>query len=120
MKRLKTRLLSLLLTATTLLPLFSAIPANADPIPTEETTVESRKTPLMGWASWNAYRTNISEDVILSQANKLLELGLADLGYRYVNVDDGWQSGRGSDGSYVTYGNADWCVAGFINEVTAR
>lgn len=65
----------------------------------EEVSAESpRQTPLMGWASWNAYRTNISEEVILSQARKLKELGLADLGYTYVNVDDGWQNGRSDDG----------------------
>ncbi len=65
---------------------------------TKETTFESRKTPIMGWASWNAYRTDISEEIILSQAEKLVELGLADLGYVFVNVDDGWQYGRGEDG----------------------
>ena len=57
-----------------------------------------RKTPIMGWASWNAYHPRISEDIILSQAEKLVEYGLDDLGYVYVNVDDGWQNGRGSDG----------------------
>lgn len=60
--------------------------------------VESRKTPIMGWASWNAYRTDITEESILSQAYKLKELGLQDLGYVFVNVDDGWQKGRGEDG----------------------
>lgn len=64
----------------------------------EESKVESRKTPIMGWSSWNAYRSEISEGAILSQAKKLRELGLADLGYVFVNVDDGWQNGRGSDG----------------------
>ena len=57
-----------------------------------------RKTPIMGWASWNAYHPRISEDIILSQAEKLVEYGLDDLGYVYVNVDDGWQNGRGGDG----------------------
>ncbi len=60
--------------------------------------VESRKTPIMGWASWNAYRTDITEESILSQAKKLQELGLQELGYVFVNVDDGWQKGRGDDG----------------------
>lgn len=60
--------------------------------------VESRKTPIMGWASWNAYRTDITEESILSQAKKLQELGLQELGYVFVNVDDGWQNGRGEDG----------------------
>ncbi|MBE6542907.1 MAG: hypothetical protein E7675_00760 [Ruminococcaceae bacterium] len=60
--------------------------------------VNSRKTPIMGWASWNAYRTDITEESILSQAIKLKELGLQELGYVFVNVDDGWQNGRGEDG----------------------
>lgn len=68
------------------------------------TTPESpRKTPIMGWASWNAYHPRISEEIILSQAEKLVEYGLDDLGYVYVNVDDGWQNGRGKDGYVVTH-----------------
>lgn len=94
------RLIAWTLTLGTVLPIVSAIPVSAsqadDSQPTQKE--ESRKTPLMGWASWNAYRTDISEEAILSQANKLVELGLADLGYTYVNVDDGWQNGRGDDG----------------------
>ena len=64
---------------------------------------EPRKTPIMGWASWNAYHPRISEEIILSQAEKLVEYGLDDLGYVYVNVDDGWQNGRGRDGYVVTH-----------------
>ncbi len=62
-----------------------------------------RKTPIMGWASWNAYHPRISEEIILSQAEKLVEYGLDKLGYIYVNVDDGWQNGRGNDGYVVTH-----------------
>lgn len=57
----------------------------------------------MGWASWNAYRTDIDEEIILSQAEKLVELGLADAGYIYVNVDDGWQKGRDAEGYVYTH-----------------
>ena len=100
MKQSLMRLLSLTLTAGILLPFLPSLPASAEQSTTskEATTVESRKTPLMGWASWNAYRTMISEEIILSQADKLVELGLADLGYTFVNIDDGWQNGRGEDG----------------------
>ena len=93
------KLLSAGLAATMLFPCFATFPAVStsakESAPGAE---ESRKTPIMGWASWNAYRTDISEESILSQANKLKELGLADLGYVFVNVDDGWQNGRGADG----------------------
>lgn len=86
------RLLSALLVLLTILPVIPlSLPSGAE-------EVESRKTPIMGWASWNAYRTDISEEIILSQAEKLVELGLKDLGYVFVNVDDGWQNGRGEDG----------------------
>ena len=70
-------------------------PGKDDPVvPPVEEEDGPRKTPIMGWASWNAYHPNISEAEILSQAEKLVEYGLADLGYTYVNIDDGWQYGR--------------------------
>ena len=70
-------------------------PGKDDPvIPPVEEDDGPRKTPIMGWASWNAYHPNISEAEILSQAERLVEYGLADLGYTFVNIDDGWQYGR--------------------------
>jgi len=56
-------------------------------------------TPPMGWSSWNTFATNISEDNVLGVAKALVQTGLADKGYRYVNLDDGWwQKRRASDG----------------------
>ena len=52
------------------------------------------KTPTMGWSSWNTYRVNISDSLIMRQADALVELGLDKLGYRYVNIDDGYFGGR--------------------------
>ena len=70
-------------------------PGKDDPVvPPVEEDDGPRKTPIMGWASWNAYHPNISEAEILSQAEKLVEYGLDDLGYTFVNIDDGWQYGR--------------------------
>ena len=37
-------------------------------LPSHAQKEEPRKTPIMGWASWNAYRTDIDEEIILSQA----------------------------------------------------
>lgn len=54
------------------------------------------ETPTMGWSSWNTYRCNISDSLIVAQAKALKELGLADAGYVYVNIDDGFQGGRDS------------------------
>ena len=49
-------------------------------------------TPPMGWSSWNTFRHNINENVILDIARAVKETGLADAGYVYINLDDCWQS----------------------------
>jgi len=54
--------------------------------------------PIMGWSSWNTFQTNISEKIICEQADLLISTGLADAGYVYVNIDDGFTDGRGEDG----------------------
>ena len=51
-------------------------------------------TPPMGWSSWNAFGTDIDEDKVLGTARALVSTGLAGLGYRYVNIDDGWWAKR--------------------------
>lgn len=59
--------------------------------------MEKRKTPLMGWASWNCYKTDINEDKLKAQADALVETGLAECGYTYLNIDDGFFGGRAAD-----------------------
>lgn len=43
----------------------------------------------------------MSEDLLLSTSKKLIDLGLRDVGYDHVVLDDCWQDIRGEDG-YVT------------------
>lgn len=57
-----------------------------------------RRTPLMGWASWNCFRTNINEKKIKEQMDALVDTGLAECGYTYANMDDGFFGGRAEDG----------------------
>lgn len=47
-------------------------------------------TPQMGWNTWNKFDCGINEDLIKRSADKILELGLDKLGYKYVNIDDCW------------------------------
>lgn len=54
--------------------------------------------PLMGWSSWNAFRVDISEDIIKNQADLMVEKGLKDAGYLNVNIDDGFFNERDSNG----------------------
>ncbi|KAL2212757.1 glycoside hydrolase [Sarocladium strictum] len=69
------------------------------------TTLEKRldnglgKTPPMGWSSWNvAQCASASAKYALDTANKFVSLGLKDLGYTYVNIDDCWST-KSRDGS---------------------
>ena len=60
-------------------------------------------TPTMGWSSWNAYGFQISESIIKSQADALVNTGLKDAGYIYVNIDDGFFGGRDSEGHLLIH-----------------
>lgn len=60
-----------------------------------------RKTPLMGWSSWNTFRNRISQQLILETATAMKEKGLLDAGYCYVNLDDNWHSNMRDD-------NGEW------------
>lgn len=48
------------------------------------------RTPPMGWNSWNAFRTEVDEAKVLGAARAMVDSGLSELGYTYVNIDDGW------------------------------
>jgi alpha-galactosidase len=62
------------------------------------------RLPAMGWNSWNEYACDINESVFLRIGQLFIDLGLKDLGYEYVNIDDCWsdqQRKRGSDGRII-------------------
>ena len=60
------------------------------------------RTPQMGWSSYNAFKCNITEDLILYSARRMKALGFQEAGYEYINVDDCWQS---SESRSTTPGN---------------
>ena len=60
-------------------------------------------TPPMGWNSWNCWGLSVSQEKVMSSAAALINRGLADYGYSYINVDDAWEAEeRAPDGSIVT------------------
>ena len=68
----------------------------------EDYPVGAATTPPMGWSSWNTFANRINEKLILDTAKAMKEKGLLDAGYRYVNLDDCWQSSlRTEDGELV-------------------
>ena len=56
--------------------------------------IAQQRTPTMGWSSWNTYRVDISDSLIMQQADAMEALGLKKAGYKYVNIDDGYFGGR--------------------------
>mmetsp|Transcript_13917 Transcript_13917/g.9823 ORF Transcript_13917/g.9823 Transcript_13917/m.9823 type:complete len:213 (+) Transcript_13917:1-639(+) len=58
-------------------------------------------TPQMGWNSWNKFACDVSETLIEETAQQMIDLGFAELGYNYVNVDDCWMAVDRVDGHMV-------------------
>ena len=71
---------------------FSASKLTMDISKTEDYDNAVSPLPIMGWSSWNTLRNHISEDSIYETAKVLANSGLAEAGYRFVNIDDCWQS----------------------------
>ena len=57
-------------------------------------------TPPMGWNSWNCWGLSVSQEKVMSSTQALIDKGLADYGYGYINIDDGWEAlERNPDGT---------------------
>ncbi len=63
------------------------------------TPLFGQKTPLMGWASWNQFGVQINEKLIQAQADAMVSSGLANAGFQYINIDDGFFNGRYDNGA---------------------
>lgn len=70
----------------------------------KQTIENSRpKTPIMGWASWNNFRTEINEGIIKSQADAMISTGLNKAGYNFINIDDGFYGGRDANANILVH-----------------
>jgi alpha-galactosidase len=47
-------------------------------------------TPPMGWNSWYIHYDRVSEAIMRQAADQMIDTGMADYGYQYVNIDDCW------------------------------
>ena len=76
-------------------------------------------TPQMGWSTWNKFQGNISEEVIKGIADAMVESGLRDAGYTYINIDDCWHGKRDTDGFIqadpVKFPNGMKAVADYVH-----
>ena len=59
-------------------------------------------TPQMGWNSWNKFGCDINEEKIKGIADAFVKIGLKDMGYQYIILDDGWMGmHRDDQGNFV-------------------
>jgi alpha-galactosidase len=54
-------------------------------------------TPPMGWNSWNCWAQNVSDKNVRSSAKAMVDSGLVNHGWTYINIDDTWQGARGGE-----------------------
>ncbi len=53
-------------------------------------------TPAMGWNSWNCFANAVTENRIKAAADAMVNSGLVNHGWTYINIDDFWQVSRDS------------------------
>jgi alpha-galactosidase len=57
-------------------------------------------TPVLGWNSWNCWGLSVSDEKVRASAKVMFEK-LADHGWSYINIDDGWQDKRNGEGEIL-------------------
>ncbi len=55
-------------------------------------------TPPLGWNSWNCWGLRVTGENIREAADFMESSGLINHGWTYINIDDGWEAGRDSEG----------------------
>jgi alpha-galactosidase len=58
-------------------------------------------TPPMGYNSWYANGTNVSDAFLRNIADQMVSTGMRDVGYHYLCLDDGWAGYRDTNGNIV-------------------
>lgn len=58
-------------------------------------------TPFMGVLTWNSFEGHISDSNVKAIADAFVKLGLRELGYQYMCIDDKWAAYDRTDGHLV-------------------
>jgi alpha-galactosidase len=54
-------------------------------------------TPPLGWNSWNCFACAIDQEKVKAATDAMVNSGLADYGWSYINIDDCWMIQSDSD-----------------------
>jgi alpha-galactosidase len=74
-------------------------------------------TPAMGWNSFNTYDVRVNQSQILEAAHAMIDSGLAQHGWTYINCDDGWQGARGGQWNAIQPNEGFPDIAGMATEI---
>lgn len=55
----------------------------------------------MGWNSWYIWSESISQEKTLASAKAMVDSGLINHGWSYINIDDCWQGLRGGENNAI-------------------
>jgi len=58
-------------------------------------------TPPLGWNSWNVWGLSVDQKKIKVAARVMEAIGLADHGWTYINIDDGWEAEERDEGGFL-------------------
>ncbi len=58
-------------------------------------------TPPLGWNSWNVWGTSVNDKKIRDTGDVFIKKELAQHGWSFINIDDGWEKGRDKKGGIV-------------------
>lgn len=59
-------------------------------------------TPHMGWNSWYVWENHVTDNIMRDAADAMVNSGMIDHGYMYVNIDDCWSVKPGATDSTLT------------------
>ncbi|MFT4082676.1 MAG: glycoside hydrolase family 27 protein [Nocardioides sp.] len=79
-------------TGTTLAGLVPAQAADSTATASSTASTTLAQTPPMGWNDWNSFGCDVSAELVEQTADEIVDLGLQDAGYDYVNIDDCWMT----------------------------
>ena len=61
-------------------------------------------TPLLGCNTWGGWGPKVADEHLRAAAKAMVDSGLINHGWQYINIDDGWQGHRGPDRAIVPNG----------------
>jgi len=79
----------------------AALPPPRLPLPSLHDVADNglARTPPMGWNSWNKFAGKVDDAVVRGVADAIVDSGMKDAGYIYINIDDTWEAQRDSQGN---------------------